>query len=392
VTVKDSFFVKGVDSSVGIASLAFKPASEDAPLVDLLRSLGAVIIAKTNIPQTMGFLDSVNHLFGRTLNPRNRRLTPGGSSGGEGVVVAMRGSMIGFGTDVGGSIRIPAMCNGIYGFKPSDGRLPYGGQNSGQPAGKGRVALKAVAGPLGRSVADIETVMKEIVPRAELFGEDCLPGQWQSERALISGPRPPKFTVGILRSDNLIVPLPPVAKVIEEVSQTLRRAGDIEVVEITPPPLMRKCQEVANRLMGVDGGGPIQDLIAETSEPLMPYLQRVSKRRPPLTMLQLYQLYADRATLEKDMRQMWKISSDQQGQRHQTIDAIVLPVAPHPVPEIDRWGPVSYTSTFVLCDYPAGTIPVRDVTEADLKLEFDDQTKNTVWSGSDRHNRQLCTC
>jgi Asp-tRNA(Asn)/Glu-tRNA(Gln) amidotransferase A subunit family amidase len=123
VSVKDTFNVKGVDSSIGLAALAFKPATKNARLVDLLLSLGAIIISKTNMPQTIAALDSCNHLFGRTLNPLNRQLSAGGSSGGEGVLLSMRGSMIGFGTDVGGSIRIPAMCNGIYGFKPSVGRV-----------------------------------------------------------------------------------------------------------------------------------------------------------------------------------------------------------------------------------------------------------------------------
>ncbi|KAL1969215.1 hypothetical protein VTN77DRAFT_469 [Rasamsonia byssochlamydoides] len=389
VTVKDCFFVKGVDSSIGIAALAFKPATQNAPLVELLLSLGAVLIAKTNVPQTMGFLDSCNHLFGRTLNPRNRQLTAGGSSGGEGVVVAMRGSMVGFGTDIGGSIRIPAMCNGIYAVKPSVGRVPFGGQESGQPAGKGRAGLQAVAGPLARSVADLDAVMQEIVPRAELFGEDCIPGRWQSETAPLPESPQRKFTVGILRSDGLIEPLPPVAKVLDEVAQTLRREG-IEVVEVPTPPSMRKCQATAGRLMDVDGGGHMLDLLEKTSEPLMPWLAvpgRTARRRP-LTVEQLYQLHAQRAQLEDEMRQMWSSSDNHNGPRR-NIDAIICPVAPHPVPEIDRWNAVSYTSTFVLLDYPAGVIPVREVTESDLKLEFDEKKKENVLGSWDKKNREL---
>lgn len=104
VSVKDTFNVKGVDSTTGLASLCFKPAKENAAMVELLLSLGAVIVAKTNVPQTMASLDSVNNVFGRTMNPGNRLVTAGGSSGGEGVMVAMKGCMIGIGTDIGGSI------------------------------------------------------------------------------------------------------------------------------------------------------------------------------------------------------------------------------------------------------------------------------------------------
>lgn len=236
----------------------------------------------------MAFLDSCNNLFGRTLSPLNRVLTAGGSSGGEGVVVAMRGSMVGFGTDIGGSIRIPAMCNGIYGFKPSVGRIPFGGQESGHPAGKGRASLQASAGPLARSVADLDAVLKEIVPRAELFGEDCIPGKWESETPSLPESKPRKFTIGILSSDGLMEPLPPVAKVLDEVAQTLRRTEGIEVIEVPTPASMRKCQTVAGRLMDVDGSSQILDLLEKTSEPLMPWLQGRMARRPPLTVDQLY--------------------------------------------------------------------------------------------------------
>jgi len=98
ISVKDTFDIAGVDSSIGIAAFCFKPAKSNAPLVNILESLGAIIVAKTNIPQTLGALDSVNNIFGRIMNPLNRKVTAGGSSGGEGVLVRMRGSMIGFGT------------------------------------------------------------------------------------------------------------------------------------------------------------------------------------------------------------------------------------------------------------------------------------------------------
>lgn len=122
ISIKDSFKVKGYDASLGVASLCFQPATTNSALVDLLLSLGAVLYCKTNIPQTLSSLDSHNNVFGRTMNPVNRQLTAGGSSGGEGALVAMNGSPLGIGTDVGGSIRVPAMCNGLVGVKPSHGR------------------------------------------------------------------------------------------------------------------------------------------------------------------------------------------------------------------------------------------------------------------------------
>jgi Asp-tRNA(Asn)/Glu-tRNA(Gln) amidotransferase A subunit family amidase len=383
--VKDTFCVEGVDTSIGLSALAFKPARKNADLVDLLQSLGAIIIAKTNIPQTLATLDSCNHLFGRTLNPLNRQWTAGGSTGGEGALLAMKGSMVGFGTDIGGSIRIPAMCQGLYGFKPSDGRVPYGGQEGGQIEGKGRISLQPVAGPLARSVSDIAAVMAEIVPRAELFGEDCIPGYWPVPSVPASLAPPRNFTIGILKTDGLVTPLPPITRILEEVANHLRRTPGVEVVEIPLPSVLPKCQALAGRLMGVDGGSNMLDLIESTAEPLTPWLQGRMKRGKPLTINQLAQLQAQRAQIEKEMMKMWTLSSSSKSRQ---VDAIVCPIAPHPVPQMDRYNAVGYTSTFVLLDYPAGVVPVRPFVESDLELGR--EMKEPVLGSWDKANRLLC--
>ncbi|KAL2847912.1 fatty-acid amide hydrolase [Aspergillus pseudodeflectus] len=382
VSIKDCFHITGVDSSVGIAALAEKPAKANAPLVALLQSLGAVIIAKTNVPQTMGALDSANHLFGRTLNPLNRQLTVGGSSGGEGALLALRGSMIGFGTDIGGSIRIPAMCNGLYGFKPSQGRVPYGGQTDGQPKGKGRMSIQAVAGPIARSVADIDAVMTHLVPRAQWFGEDCIPGAWPSPLSSFNQRKP--VTIGVLQSDGLVQPLPPITKVLNEVAAALRRTPGVNVIEIPVPAALAKCQALAGRLMSVDGGITMLDLLESTGETLIPWLQGRTKRGKPLLLSQLSELQAQRAEIELELRRkLWMLDSGNE----QKVDAIILPVAPHPVPELDRYNAVGYTSSFVLLDYPAGVVPVRKFGEADLERGVELETK-TLGSW-DKKNREL---
>ncbi|CAI7641358.1 unnamed protein product [Penicillium bialowiezense] len=378
VTVKDTFNIQGVDSSIGLSALAFKPAKENAPLVDLLQSLGAVIIAKTNIPQTLATLDSANHLFGRTLNPLNRQWTAGGSTGGEGALLAMRGSMVGFGTDIGGSIRVPAMCQGLYGFKPSTGRVPFGGQQNGQIDGKGSIGLQAVAGPLARSVADIDAVMAEIVPRAELFGEDGIPGLWSAP------PTSRNFTVGVLKTDGLVMPLPPIMRILDEVAETLRRTPGVDVVEIPLPSVLPKCQSLAGRLMGVDDGSHMLDLIEGMDEDLIPWLQGRLKRGKALDVTKLAALHAQRAEVEREMMKMWTLSSSSLDRR---VDAIICPVAPHPVPEIDRYNAVGYTSTFVLLDYPAGVVPVRPFRESDL--ESGRAIEEPALGSWDKANRKL---
>ncbi|KAI9802130.1 MAG: hypothetical protein M1833_002051 [Piccolia ochrophora] len=360
ISLKDTFKVKDYDASIGIASLAFKPATENSVLVDLLLEAGAVLYCKTNVPQTLMALDSENNVFGRTLNPKNGRVTAGGSSGGEGALVAMRGSVLGVGTDIGGSIRIPAMCNGVYGFKPSGQRVPYTGQENGVRPGVSEIALAASAGPIAASLRDCELFMK-VVAGARPWERDpsIAFGSWEQQGDLVSA----KPVVGIARTDGIVTPLPPIARLLDEVVGKLRKAG-VDVVEIDTSA-WKKCQDVTNALFGAEGGNHMFDLLETTEEPLSTWLSPRLRRRKPLSTFDLAAVHAQKMQIEMEMLKIWKDPST-----GKTIDAIICPVAPHPVSPIDRWISVNYTSSFVLLDYPAGTIPVRVVDEADLKEEL----------------------
>lgn len=96
-------------------------------MIKQLLDAGAVLYVKTNIPQTMFAFECSNPVWGRTTNPWNENYTCGGSSGGEGALIAMDGSPVGIGTDIGGSLRIPAAYCGIYSLKPASGRVSYHG-------------------------------------------------------------------------------------------------------------------------------------------------------------------------------------------------------------------------------------------------------------------------
>ncbi|OJJ74333.1 hypothetical protein ASPBRDRAFT_193059 [Aspergillus brasiliensis CBS 101740] len=398
ISVKDTFHITGVDATNGLAALAFHPSTKDADLVTLLQSLGAIIITKTNVPQTVSTLDTANHLFGRTMNPLNRRLTVGGSTGGEAALLALRGTTLSFGTDIGGSVRIPPMCVGKYGFKPSQGRIPYGGQQErGHLPAKNRIALQPVAGVMGHSVEDIGLALAEIVPRAELFGEDCIPGHW-GPYALTPNPAAApatkqKLTIGILRTDGLVEPLPPIRNILNEVASILQHNHNtsIELIDLPTPPALRKCQNIANKLMGIDGGNLMHDLLDQTNEPLIPWLQGRTKRRNPLTVPDLCELQHQRAQVEREMMSLWTYTSPKDNsnaeRKERKIDAIIHPVAPHPVPEHDKYNAVGYTSSWVLLDYPAGVVPVRKVKMEDL--EVGREMKNPVIGSWDRKNREL---
>ncbi|CCT61178.1 hypothetical protein IAQ61_005000 [Plenodomus lingam] len=376
VSLKDTCRVRGYDTSIGLASLAFKPATENAVVVDCLLNAGAVLYCKTNVPQTMMALDSHNHLFGRTLNPLNTAATAGGSSGGEAALLAMRGSVLGVGTDVGGSIRIPAMCEGTFGIKPSWERIPFLGLETGSLPGQSKIGIAASVGPMAHSIRDIELFFSAVAGQKPWTADpDVVPAPWSS---ITSAKK--KWRIGLVRRDGVIDPHPPIARLLDEVKGRLQ-SGGVEVVEMDITPLFSQCQSLANAMFNVEGGNTMFDLLEAMEEPLSPWLSTRLKRKPPMELPKAQALHGRREKLQKEFLGIWK-------DEHGEIDAFVCPVAPHPVPPIDRFNGVSYTSSFVLLDYPAGTVPVRRFTKDDMVGEMPATKPISNW---DKVNRELWT-
>ena len=145
-STKDVVATKGIRTTFGTRLYADNIPTEDAPIVARLRAAGAIQLGKTNTP-TLGWLGAThNLLFGPTRNPWNLECTPGGSSGGAAAAVAAGMGPLAIGTDAGGSIRIPASFSGIYGLKPSFGRIPVYPLSAAWSI--------AHVGPMTRTVAD----------------------------------------------------------------------------------------------------------------------------------------------------------------------------------------------------------------------------------------------
>jgi amidase len=345
ISLKDTFKIPGHDASIGFISLAFKPATTSSTLVDILLKAGAVLYCKTNVPQTLMALDSHNNVFGRVINPLNTKVTAGGSSGGEGALVAMRGSILGIGTDVGGSIRVPAFCNNLYGIKPSWQRVPYGNQQGSGAPGSSAIALPASAGPIATSMRDCELFLRSVAESDPWsIDPDVAYGSWDEQGF---SPPKPQLRVGIVRRDGVIDPLPPINKIMDETASMLRKQG-ITVVEMDITPLFSQCQSLANAIFGIDGNNFAFDTLESTGEPLSPWLSTRLRRKKAKSVEEVVALHAKKEELRRNFLNIWR---DEHGLE---IDVFICPIAPHPVPEIDRWNGVSYTSSFVLLDYPAG--------------------------------------
>ena len=156
ITVKDTIETAGLRTTSGSKMRAEHVPQSDAPAVARLKAAGAIVLGKTNAAEMAMDYTADNPVFGRTNHPLNPNLTPGGSSGGEAVAIATGMSPGGLGSDLAGSIRIPAHFCGITGLKPTTGRVPGGGQF---PTSTGPYSLGAVVGPLARTVRDLRLML-----------------------------------------------------------------------------------------------------------------------------------------------------------------------------------------------------------------------------------------
>lgn len=245
ISLKDSFKIPGYDSVIGLTCFANKPDEVYSPLAQLLLDSGAVLYCKTNVPQTMMTADSDNNVYGRTLNPANVNVTAGGSSGGEGALVAMRGSVLGVGTDVAGSVRIPSLCNGIYGLRTSVGFVPFAGQKDAVAEGTDGVA--PIAGPMATSLRSCNLFMKTVIDaKAWQYDSSCLHlNRWETRL------KHTNLRIGIARHDGLFTPWPPVRRAMQEAATRLRASG-IDPVELVMPDL-GEAVSVTYRMFSVDG-------------------------------------------------------------------------------------------------------------------------------------------
>ncbi|NXM98731.1 VDHAP protein, partial [Sylvia borin] len=162
ISIKDHINCKGHISSGGMVKFLGQVKEEDSVIVQVLKHQGGIPFVKTNIPQTMINYDCSNLIFGQTLNPLNPQKSPGGSSGGEGALIAGGGSILGIGSDLGGSIRLPSSFCGLCGLKPTGNRI------SDSPF---VLAVTAMLGPMARDVDSLALCMKALLCQ-EMFQLD----------------------------------------------------------------------------------------------------------------------------------------------------------------------------------------------------------------------------
>ncbi len=165
MTIKESFDVAGLPTTFGHPEFRDQIAPKDALLVKRLKAAGAIIIGKTNVPVDLTDWQSFNPVYGRTANPHNAERSPGGSSGGSAAAVASGMVPCDYGTDIGGSVRVPAHFCGVWGHKTTWGLVPKHGHDfPGMSRREGFIAAAdgplSIAGPLARNAPDLAVLVE----------------------------------------------------------------------------------------------------------------------------------------------------------------------------------------------------------------------------------------
>ncbi|KAL9082636.1 MAG: hypothetical protein Q9165_008834 [Trypethelium subeluteriae] len=295
ISAKEHIGVKGLSAHGAFVSWADRINEDNAHVLKILHEAGCVVFARTTEPQSLMHLETASNLYGVTLNPFNTALTPGGSSGGEGALLGLRGTCLGLGTDIGGSIRSPAANNGVWTLRPSTCRIPVSGVAVPM---KGMEQILPILGPLSTSLEGIKLCMKTVIAaRPWLEDVSLLPLPWrENEDWLRQQDGRTRLKIGVLWSDGVVKPQPPITRALKEVTGSLKAVDEVELVEWLPwkhdyawdvtvglstnPNCRRLIWNSQTALYFCDGGKDEKEIIDASGEPWLPLSNFIIKEQP----------------------------------------------------------------------------------------------------------------
>ncbi|KAI3576141.1 amidase signature domain-containing protein [Fusarium oxysporum f. sp. albedinis] len=310
-------------------------------MVKILRDAGAVLFCKTNQPQSIMHLETTSP-WGRTLNPHNINLSAGGSTGGEAALIALRGSVLGIGTDIGGSVRGPAGFCGIYGLKTTSYVFP---QKDFLPGGfAAELNVLCSAGPMCTSLRDVDLLMSVVSgSRPWLKDPRLVPLHWTGR---LTENKPLK--IGLMINDGLITPQPPVTRALEWAARELRSKG----FDVKPfrPYGMEEAMKGIRRAYWPDGGKTVKAYLSATNEPMNALTKWIIQdaEGPGLDANGVLKLRVERDDFRCRFAEHWE---------SQDVDFVICPVFVGPACSHETALYWNYTALWNYVDYPGIVIP-----------------------------------
>lgn len=285
VTIKVNVDQVGLATTNGLVLQKALIADSDNPVVANIRKSGAVIVGRTNTPAFSLRWFTKNNLHGQTLNPRDKSLTPGGSSGGASAAVASGICAIGHGTDIGGSIRYPAYACGLHGLRPTLGRIPaYNASGAERNIGG---QLMAVSGPIARSIADLRLAL------SVMAAEDPRDPWWVP--APMEGPVFAKRVALCVAPEGMKV-APEVKAALMDAAHRLEAAG-WQVEDIPIPPMQEAADINAQLWMAEMRAGAAEMVALENEADSQFVFAQMTARSAEIDINGLLNALKNRATL-----------------------------------------------------------------------------------------------
>ncbi|KAJ0116697.1 ral amidase [Diaporthe amygdali] len=379
ISLKDSIDVAGTETTLGFVSWVaspHQPAKHGAAIASALRRQGALVHAKTAVPQASFAGETFSAVGGYVANPLHRTaLSAGGSSGGEAALLALRGSALGLGTDIGGSIRWPAAGVGAYGLRPSVGRLPYAGIASVVGGLEALTDVRFAVGPM--AVGDVRAlrVAVEAILADAPWERDPLAVEmpWREAAYQETKARTASgggLVIGIAASDGLVTPQPPVRRAVETVAAALRKAGHT-VIPFEHSPGAEEALELWSAASYADlsfahaqfraSGEPVDRLMPPAFDP-------DKEESKPLTTGQVQELNVRvRKYREAYLRHWGETARHPENATGRPVDVIITPVAPYSAARIGKIRYIGYPLPAVLNDQSAAVLPVI-TTDKDIDV------------------------
>ncbi|XP_064617239.1 fatty-acid amide hydrolase 1-like [Liolophura sinensis] len=380
ISLKDYTPIKGYDFTLGgCANLLGMAHPMDASFIQVLKKQGAVPFVITNAPQMHLSFACVNPLFGYTGNPHNPARTPGGSSGGEGALIGGHGSILGIGTDMGGSVRVPAAFCGTCALKPTHERFSYLGYFPIM-----QTIVAPTTGPMARDVTSLVAFMRAVlVPDLWTIDPTTPPMPFREEIYTTHKP----LRIGYYKDDGYVPCIPAYHRAIDLVREVLEKQGHT-LVPFQVPDVKYAIEDVGLRAILGDGaefmkliltGDEVsRDLLFPVWKLWMPkWLRRIAcffesfsdkRRSKVLQATCAYNSVSDWCTLTGQARtyrlrviKEWK---------EENLDAVICPpCACVAMPDglATRLGVIySYTFLYNVLNFPAGVVPVTTVNREDI--------------------------
>ncbi|XP_038270258.1 vitamin D3 hydroxylase-associated protein-like isoform X1 [Dermochelys coriacea] len=398
VSIKDHIGCKGHVSTGGLVQFLGRVEEEDSVIVQVLKRQGAIPFVKTNVPQSMINYDCSNLIFGQTVNPLNHKKSPGGSSGGEGALIAGGGSILGFGTDVAGSIRLPSSFCGLCGLKPTGFRLSIHGLAS--PIA-GMKSVTGAVGPMARDVDSLALCMRALLCD-DMFRLDPTVPPLPFDEEVYSSSAP--LRIGYYDGDGYFQPSPSMRRAVQETRKLLQEAGHT-LIPFTPPRIDYMVDELFTRGLFSDGAANLLDKFK--GDIVDPNLKsQINCYRLPTLVKRILALILKPVypRIARDLNALCGVGSAKNLWKHHVAVAayrtefiakwreleLNVMLCPALGPAFNKGYPgklfaaTSYTNLYNVLNFPAGVLPVTVVTEAD-----EEELKNYRGHYSDPWDKRL---